>query len=325
MILADKIIDLRKKAGFSQEELAEKMNVSRQAVSKWESAQSVPDLNRILKMSEIFGVSTDYLLKDEMEEPEYIAGADERVNEEGVPLRKVSMAEADSFLEKNRISAKRIAVGVFMCICSPILLIGLCGWSELGGMKENTAACIGLIVLFLLIAGAVALFLTVGQLMEPFGYLEKEQIETEYGVAGMVKERKQQTESSHTRDLIIGIVLCILAVIPSFASELWNGGREDMTSVLSVCVMLLIIAIGVYFIVRTCVIWGGFQKLLEEGDYARDRKKAEPIIGIFWMIVTAAYLAYSFITMDWARSWIIWPVAGVLCGILYEILKLKRK
>ena len=48
MILADKIITLRKKNGWSQEELAEQMNVSRQAVSKWESAQSVPDLNKIL-------------------------------------------------------------------------------------------------------------------------------------------------------------------------------------------------------------------------------------------------------------------------------------
>ena len=61
MILADKIIDLRKKNGWSQEELAEQLGVSRQSVSKWESAQSVPDMNRILKLSELFGVSTDYL------------------------------------------------------------------------------------------------------------------------------------------------------------------------------------------------------------------------------------------------------------------------
>ncbi|MEE1032652.1 MAG: helix-turn-helix transcriptional regulator, partial [Ruminococcus sp.] len=59
MILAEKIITLRKKNGWSQEELAEKMNVSRQSVSKWEGAQSVPDLNKILMLSEIFGVSTD--------------------------------------------------------------------------------------------------------------------------------------------------------------------------------------------------------------------------------------------------------------------------
>ena len=53
MILADKIIRLRKRNGWSQEELAEKMNVSRQSVSKWESAQSVPDLARILQLSAI--------------------------------------------------------------------------------------------------------------------------------------------------------------------------------------------------------------------------------------------------------------------------------
>ena len=67
MILADKIINERKKNGWSQEELAEMLDVSRQSVSKWEGASSVPDLSKILKMAEIFGVSTDYLLKDDME------------------------------------------------------------------------------------------------------------------------------------------------------------------------------------------------------------------------------------------------------------------
>ena len=62
MILADKIIDLRKKNGWSQEELAEQLGVSRQSVSKWESAQSVPDMGRVVQMSELFNVSTDYLL-----------------------------------------------------------------------------------------------------------------------------------------------------------------------------------------------------------------------------------------------------------------------
>ena len=78
MILADKIIYLRKKAGWSQEELAEKMEVSRQSISKWEGALSVPDMNRILKLSELFDVSTDYLLRDEMEEEEKNPAADAR-------------------------------------------------------------------------------------------------------------------------------------------------------------------------------------------------------------------------------------------------------
>ena len=63
MNLADRIQDLRKRRGLSQEELADKLGVSRQAVSKWESGQSTPDIERIILMSEFFDVTTDYLLK----------------------------------------------------------------------------------------------------------------------------------------------------------------------------------------------------------------------------------------------------------------------
>mgnify|MGYP001775239831 CR=1 FL=1 len=64
MIFAEKLVQLRKKAGWSQEELAAQMNVSRQSVSKWEGAQSIPDLEKIIRLSKLFNVSTDYLLKD---------------------------------------------------------------------------------------------------------------------------------------------------------------------------------------------------------------------------------------------------------------------
>lgn len=93
MILADKIIRLRKKNGWSQEELAERLKVSRQSVSKWEGAQSVPDLDKILQLSKIFGVSIDYLLKEEFEEEEYIT---EDTSEETL-ARRVSLEEANAF------------------------------------------------------------------------------------------------------------------------------------------------------------------------------------------------------------------------------------
>ncbi len=70
MPLADKIIELRKKQGWSQIDLADRLDVSRQSVSKWEMAQAVPELDKILKMSELFAVTTDYLLKDEAPVPD---------------------------------------------------------------------------------------------------------------------------------------------------------------------------------------------------------------------------------------------------------------
>ncbi len=63
MTTADRIQSLRKAKGMSQEELADRVGVSRQAVSKWESEQATPDLDKIVIMSDIFEVTTDYLLK----------------------------------------------------------------------------------------------------------------------------------------------------------------------------------------------------------------------------------------------------------------------
>ena len=86
MILADKIIELRKKSGMTQDELAEKLGVSRQSVSKWEGAQSTPDLARILKLAEIFSVSTDVLLKDELE-------LEQNISTENIKTEKKKLSE----------------------------------------------------------------------------------------------------------------------------------------------------------------------------------------------------------------------------------------
>ena len=104
MILADKISDLRKKNGWSQEELAERLGVSRQSVSKYESAQSVPDLDKILRLASIFGVTTDYLLKDELEAEEFIP-ADAPDADAPAP-RRVSMEMANEYLRVKRESGK---------------------------------------------------------------------------------------------------------------------------------------------------------------------------------------------------------------------------
>ena len=100
MILADKITEERKKNGWSQEELANQLGVSRQAVSKWESAGAVPDLQRILQMSELFGVSTDYLLKDEMQAENITYH--ESTESYAEPLKKVTMENANEFLDMKR-------------------------------------------------------------------------------------------------------------------------------------------------------------------------------------------------------------------------------
>lgn len=72
MNLSNKILKLRKQNNLSQEQLAEILGISRQSISKWESGQSIPELDKIVQISEIFGVSTDYLLKNSEDYPEEI-------------------------------------------------------------------------------------------------------------------------------------------------------------------------------------------------------------------------------------------------------------
>ena len=323
MILADKIIDLRKKAGWSQEELAEKLGVSRQSVSKWEGAQSIPDMNKILQLSELFGVSTDYLLKDSMEAPEIVPAQDE----EGEGAAFVSMEEANAFIIYKQDSAPKIALGVLLCILSPITLILLGGAQESGrlALTEMQAAMIGLMVLLLMVAGAVLLFVLTGMRGNKYEYLERNALDTAYGVSGMVRERMSREEADHTRRIAVGVVLCVLAAVPLFMLLLWRGD-DELYGVLGIAAILTLVAIGVYNIVLTSVPWEGYQMLLEQGDYTRSAKRSNrKYSGIYWGIVTAGYLAASFITNRWDRTWIVWPVAGVLYGVLAEVVKLRDK
>ena len=218
MIMADKIIELRKKNGWSQEELAYRLNVSRQAVSKWEGAQSIPDLDRVIAMADLFGVTTDYLLKDELGESEtvYAEGSEVILDGSVEAIRRVSMAEANDYLSLNEKASDRISLGVLICILSPIpvILLSLAGETRRIPLNGDQGAILGCIILLMMVAFAVFLFVQNGMMLSKYSYLEEEFIDTEYGVTGMVKERKQEYEHTHMMWMTIGIILCVLSSIP---------------------------------------------------------------------------------------------------------------
>lgn len=316
MILADKIIQLRKKSGWSQEELAAQMGVSRQSVSKWESGQSIPDLDKILKLSALFNVSTDFLLKDELSDAPV---AVDQAPEADAAVRTVSMEEADAFLTLQAQAAPKIALGVSLCILSPVLLIYLGALSDVEGgyrVSEAVAMAVGLPVLLLVVVGAVALFLRYGRPLERYDYLDKEAIELAYGVEGVVRKRHGAMVKHHTVRLIVGTALCILAAVPLFVSAVFEEQGALMGSVYGLLATLAMVAVGVYLLVETCTLNGGYQRLLEEGDYTRAKKEESkrngPLLMIFWGVTTGIYLFWSFWTDDWERTWLVWPVAGVL-------------
>ena len=289
MIFADKLILLRKKAGWSQEELADQMNVTRQSVSKWEGAQSVPDLEKMLRLSELFGVSTDYLLKDEIEEAEHIDSSDDTPS-----LRRVSMEEANAFLSVKLRTAKTIAYAAFLCIVSPIalLILGAISESTVGVLNENIAGGIGMIVLIILVAIAAVMFISSGSKTAPFAYLEKEKFETEYGVSGMVKERKAQYKDLHTKHNTAGACLCVTALIPLFVGAIIDADN-DLFLTIMLSLSFLIAGVGVICFIKTGIIWASYEKLLQEGEYSKENKEKPSFSGAiytaYWVIATEVY------------------------------------
>ncbi|CUP17488.1 HTH-type transcriptional regulator immR [Roseburia hominis] len=312
MILADKIIEERKKNGWSQEELANKLGVSRQAVSKWESAGSIPDLQRILQMSELFGVTTDYLLKDEIEEEplnEYVE----------TKTIKVSMEEANQYLDMKSRGSRIVANATSLCILSPVPLI------VLGTMTEDHILIgFSLVLLLVLVAIAVYLFVNYGLHESHMQHLEKESFETEYGVSGMVRERREQYEPTFTRNIAIGVVLCILSIIPTIMAGVMEV--EDYMSGISVGLLLIIVSIGVNILIRAGMIKSSYDTLLQEGEYTIEekhlKKKTDAFSGAYWCLIVAIYLGWSFWTNNWKFTWIIWPVAGVLYAAVLGMVKM---
>ena len=330
MILADKIINLRKKNGWSQEELAEKLGVTRQSISKYEGAQSIPDLDKILKLSEIFGVTTDYLIKDELEEEEYAPSQmQENESESDRSVHKVTMEMANEYLQIIDWTAGKTAFATMLCILSPIVLLMLGAMSEMPDyhISENAAAGIGICVLIVLIAIAVTIFILCGMKTKKYEFMEKEDIETAYGVSGMVKEKRDAYHSMYVTQLVIGIACCICSVIPLFGTLAVS--ESDFYMVSAVCMLLALVAIGTYFIVRSAAKMNAMNQLLEEEDYTRQKKhenkKMSGPVMVYWLIATAIYLAWSFTTIDWDRTWIIWPVVGVLFPAFYAIVNGIRK
>ncbi len=320
MILADKIIRLRKKHGWSQEELAEKMNVSRQAVSKWESAQTIPDLEKILQLGDLFGVTTDYLLKDEIEVEEY----SDRISQQ--PVKRITAEEANAYLTHRKAASRQIAFATLLCILSPITLILLGAASEIPelGVSETVMGVVGLCALFAFVLTAVPIYISCGFKNEPYAFLEKDvPFELAYGVKGIVQEHKKKFRSTYVKGNILATCLCIVSPVPLIASAFTEN---EMLCAAMVAVLMILVGIAVFIFIVVGVQQASMEKLLKEGEYAQEQKERnvllETIGASYWGVLAAIYFAWSFLADAWHISWIVFVIGGILSPVVTRICNL---
>ena len=113
MTFADKVLNLRKRAGLSQEELAERLGVSRQAISRWEMGLAMPDASNLLQLSGLFRVTVDYLINDAYE------------SDEDIPIVKTKEASLNKEMKKVPAMIKSVLIGTAIALLLALLLFPL--------------------------------------------------------------------------------------------------------------------------------------------------------------------------------------------------------
>ena len=297
MSISENLQILRKSKNMSQEELAEKLNVSRQAVSKWESGSGYPETEKIISICEIFDCSMDELVKGKI--------ADDI---------KVEKNNYDSVMTS---TAKGIAIAVGIIILGTAAMMTIMG--VLNGQEQSHL--LGVIAVLVAVVFAVPMLIVFGTKNDNF-------IKKNPKVANVYTEEEiEKGNSKYTIVLACGISTILLGVIAMFVLMGLKVFGEEST--LPVAVLLYFVAIGV-----TTLIYGG--KMKEKFDIETynkqntDEAKAESdkvgkVCGVIMLIATAIFLALGFTLKWWHICWVVFPIGGILCGIVATILRKETK
>lgn len=157
-----------------------------------------------------------------------------------------------------------------------------------------------------------------------YEYMEKEIIVIDKDLETELKEELEQFMPKFSTYIAIGVMCCIISVIPVVTFDVLEN---EFMVLVSVGLLLLIVACGVYMMVKAGIVKGSYNQLLQVGDFSIEHKKMvnklEPIAPVYWITVTIIYFVVSFLTDKWNITWMIWPVVGMVFGIISIIIQNK--
>lgn len=319
MIMADKIIQLRKQFGWSQENLADALDVSRQSVSKWESGNSIPDLNKILKMAEIFGVTTDYLLKDEID------ALETSTTDSDSKVVKLTMEEVNHYVEEKVRAAKLISKGVLLFIYALIPLFIMLAISEgnMMAISDDLALLIGLTLMLLFVASGIAILIHSSKYKQAIDDLNGN-FELSYGIEGVIKDKLAKYLPTFTRTVSISVALFILSMLPLLYAGVL--GYSDALPLFMLAFMALLVGFGVFMLVNVSARKDAYELILKQGEFDPEtiekNEDYEKFGAFYWPLIVAIYLGWSFWTGDWGFTWIVWPVAGMVFVAITGLIRM---
>ena len=241
-------------------------------------------------------------------------------------LRHVSDLEADEYLFAMKQSAANIATGVFLCICSPILLLLLTGAQEfIKPVSDGIVVGIGVTVLLCMVACAVALFIVSGMKLESFEYLQKECFTLDQAYMQSIYHIRQARKRVFTIKIIAGVMLCILSAVPIIVTALMaeERGGNDFSILVAVSFLMVMIATAVSLFITAGMEETAYAVILQEKEFSvkrKSHKKIEDIIAaVYWPAAVILYLVWSFATGAWQITWIMWPFTGFVFDFICKL------
>jgi hypothetical protein len=250
-------------------------------------------------------------------------GIKEFVNKAPIDKRVVKLDEAREYVKDRTAAALRTAVGVMLCILCPVgeLVIG-----ENMGYRG-----MGILSLFIILAVGIGLFIYNSVSGEKWSWMEKTPCAVEFGTIDEINRARENYRPLKAIFLCAGITICLLALGIAGAIDEMRYFRniDDVEGLF----FLVFVALGVCLIVYGAVRDNAFTDILKlndsktvGGNFVDSQKTAKRltktgqiVMSVFWPTVTCIYFIWSFVTMDWYITWIVWPLAPVFKMLIEAI------
>lgn len=296
-----KLQKLRKENGMSQEEFAERLGVSRQAVSKWENGQGFPETEKLIQISNLLNVSLDSLLK---EEPTALM--------ESEPGYYASRETVEGYLTFKRTGAGRIALAVCLFILSVLLPLLLPG-------------ALGTILMLLVIGVGVTMLVALAFRPHRYDEVEKQPLVMDPGVLREYRAALPGVRRRYGKLIVAGIALLFVGLV----LLLLLGHRFDGTAYEAVSMVPLFLAgaaaVPMFIIAGSAM--EGIAVIASNNEYIKEEREDDrygAVYGALMPLAAIAFLAIGFVWGAWHPGWLVFPATAVLCTAIVGIIKAVR-
>lgn len=286
MKFEENLRELRKNAGLSQEELAERLDVSRQSVSKWENGSASPELEKLMQICDLFHCTLDELLKGELKEQPSL--------------------DKETYEKQRKLERLLVTVGV------GLLIVGASIYCLLEPRFTGTKSMYADVIFLLFVFAGVICFVTMGMKSSFFRRRYPQIPQYIYS-----EEEKIKVEHGYFRSVIVGVSLILCGII---MQQLLDARNDAISN----CIFLLMVAAAVMNFVYVGM-WKSSIEDTEKSEVvkSKEEERVSTYCGIIMIIATGVFFGWSFIFHAWEYSWLAFVFGGLVCLIVSMLFKQK--